>query len=106
MKSFSFIGGDYRNLLLSNMLEKSGKVLRFGLNNSNTDKLSQCLKSDYIIFPIPFSKDEYSLYSPLYDGEISIEECVKYVENKTVFGGNVDINTRNILNNIVVNVVK
>lgn len=108
MKSFSCIGGDYRNLFLAKMLEKKGKVLTFGIDKSEYSFYS-CLECDCIIFPIPFSKDEKNIYTPLYDGEILIEECVKDVHNKIVFAGNIDNTTKDFLrdnNNIVIDIAK
>ena len=87
MKSISFIGGDNRSLILSNVLEdryKNTKLCRYGLGSSK-NTLEECINCDCIIFPIPFSKDGENLYSPLNDRQISIGKCIQNVENKTIF---------------------
>ena len=84
----AFIGGDRRNYLLSNMLKDKGEVVAAYLGDD--DNLSRCLEAEYIVFPIPFSKDGNMIYTPLSNREISIEECVKAVESKTIFVGNID----------------
>ncbi|MBR2704303.1 MAG: hypothetical protein IKE91_02430 [Clostridia bacterium] len=109
MKSFACIGGDYRNIFLSRMLEEKGMVLNCGLDSKNGSNLYNCLECNYIVFPIPFSKDEKNLYTPLFDGEIQIKECVKDVKNKIIFAGKIDNNTRFILeknNNLVIDILK
>ena len=87
MKRIAFIGGDKRNYILSEMIGKYGKVLRLGLDE-NDDSFEECINADYIVFPIPFSKDGENLYTPLSDNEINIKTSVKDVHRKIIFGGN------------------
>lgn len=111
MKSISFIGGDNRSLILSNVLEdryKNTKLCRYGLGSSK-NTLEECINCDCIIFPIPFSKDGENLYSPLNDRQISIGKCIQNVENKTIFVGNIDNKINGILEknkNFVVDIAK
>lgn len=107
MKSIACIGGDYRNLFLSKMFKEQETILRFGLDNYDEWSLEECKKCEYLIFPIPFSKDEKNIYTPLYDKQISINECVKDVNNKVIFSGKIDKNTKEILgknNNTVIDI--
>lgn len=96
MKKIAFIGGDKRNLILSEMLRDKGEIYKFGMGE-HCDSIEDCLNSDYIIYPIPFSKDGEKVYAPLSDKEIEIEKCVKGIRNKIVFGGKFENNIRELL---------
>ena len=109
MKSFACIGGDYRNLLLSQMLREKYSVVDYGLGSENKEVLKECMKSNCLIFPIPFSKDEKNIYSPLSDEDIPIKKCIENVENKIIFAGKIDNNTRAIFennNNLVIDIAE
>lgn len=108
MRSIAFIGGDKRNYILSEMMGEYGKVLKFGLDDNN-DLFNECINANYIVFPIPFSKDGENLYIPLSNKEINVKECVKDVDCKIVFGGNISDEIKDILeknDNKVIDIAK
>lgn len=88
MVNISVIGGDNRNVVLSNLLEKDGfNVFRnsIGVNDCS---LEECIeKSDYIITSTPFSVDSRNVYCPLSSDIIGIEDFFELLKNKTVIGG-------------------
>ncbi|MBQ3408425.1 MAG: dipicolinate synthase subunit DpsA [Clostridia bacterium] len=91
MKKIAFIGGDKRNYLLSEMFENEGKIFKFGFDDYDNESLKKCLNScEYIIFPVPFSKDGVNLYAPTSNKEIKIENCIKGIEGKTIFVGKIE----------------
>ena len=72
MRALSFIGGDERNLMVSKMFDD---VYMCGLND-DISNLEECiLKSENIVFPIPFSVDGKNLYMPLSNKKIAKNVC-------------------------------
>ncbi len=84
------IGGDKRNVYLSELLkEKGDNVYSIGLNDSEKYGIEECIyESNYIVVPTPFSVDGTNVYMPLCDKRISLEYFFKLVKNKKIFGGN------------------
>lgn len=86
MNKISFIGGDTRNLELAKMFSNCEEVVTYGFQDLDTN-LAECLNCKYIVFPIPLSKDEVSLYAPLSRKKILFEDFIEKIESKTIFGG-------------------
>ena len=86
MSKIAFIGGDTRNFELAKMFSNSEEVVTYGVQDFDTS-LGECINCEYIVFPIPFSKDEVSLYAPLSSKKILFEDFIEKIENKTIFGG-------------------
>lgn len=111
MKNISMIGGDNRNLILSNLLEKEGyNIFRYGLDMQNKYNLEECInKSNIIITAIPFSTDFENIYNPLYNGKININDFINISKHKKIVGGNISkLYTEELEknNNIVVDFMK
>ena len=90
MKSVSIIGGDKRNLILSDLLAKDGyNVLRFGLGTKE-QSIEECIKnSEFIITATPFTIDSENIYSPLTNKKINIQKFIDLIHNKTVIAGSI-----------------
>lgn len=87
--NISFIGGDKRNVILSNLFKKRGfKIYKcsMGLDTENT--LTECINnSKYIILPIPYSSDDVNLNTKLSDDYIRLDLLEQSLSNKIVIGG-------------------
>ena len=93
--NFCLIGGDLRTFFLAKILSKEKyEVKLYGFDNLETFK--QCEKYDEmirnssnIVLPIPFSKDNQYVNMPFSNKVIAIKEIFYYLENKTIFVGNI-----------------
>ena len=92
------IGGDSRQLYMADYLESKGfEVLIFGLPEKNREcvgNLADAVRnSDIIIFPLPVSKDNKTIFS-ITSHSITSENAIKFInENHIVFGGMIDKST-------------
>lgn len=90
--NFLIIGGDSRQIYLSEYLKKLGKnVFIYGLAEKSlkcvNDLKATIVGCDVIIFPLPVSKDNKSVFSVVTMKE-SLEEILNCIgEEKLVFGG-------------------
>lgn len=90
--NYLIIGGDSRQIYLAEYLEKLGKnVSIYGLPERNKkciDNLKKAIGSnDVIIFPLPLTKDNRSVFSIIPIKE-SLEDILNFIgEDKLVFGG-------------------
>ena len=93
---FSFIGGDIRQLQVVDMMLGEGyRIKTFGLGKKDVnekDSLKECVKgADYIILPLPYSKDKRTVNAPFCEKEIMIEELLNEANDKQkVIGGRLD----------------
>lgn len=89
MKNIAVVGGDMRNRILEDLLRDGGdNVFSFALGDEeNGDFLSVINRCDYVITPTPFSKDGEVLFCPLSDKRVLVDEFVRLVREKVVFGG-------------------
>ena len=95
-QKFLAVGGDLRQLSCAKRLQERGfevKVYGFfdlylkGLK-SGSDLTADLLKADYVLLPLPVSKDGETLNTPLWDGTISLTHLLETVRGETViFGG-------------------
>ncbi len=96
-KIFGIIGGDLRQYYLAkSLLNDNHEVMTFGLEKAtkthdNFKKLSLSKTinlSDYIILPVPTTRDGTTLNAPFAENEIYIDnEFINLLKNKKVFGG-------------------
>lgn len=96
-RKFGIVGGDMRQYYLAKSLLKDGhNVLIFGFDKIADKRdefkklsLSQViLLSDYIIFPVPITRDSRNLNAPFSENEIYIDaHMMSLLKNKKVFGG-------------------
>ncbi len=96
-KSFGIIGGDMRQYYLAESLLKDGfEVMIFGFekvteksDNFKKLPLSEVINlSDYIILPVPITRDQKIINAPFSDGTIDIDnKLLNSFENKKIFGG-------------------
>ncbi len=95
-KTLSVIGGDSRLIYAADYLSKTGfNVTLFGNEHGNYPadvSKSKCLtdafSSDIILLPLPFSKNNKTLNTPLSSEEITVKDVIDCVrENNTVFLG-------------------
>lgn len=92
--NFCIIGGDLRNFFLAKILSKE----KYEVKLYGFDKLSHMKEyesygpmldsSSNIILPMPFSKDNVYVNMPFSNKNITIKELVYYLQNKTIFVGN------------------
>ena len=95
-KKFGIIGGDVRQYYLAQSLMKDGHtVMIYGININNDDiKKSNSLKeildfANYIIFPVPTTRDEKNINTPLFDKNIPLNSKLKaLLKNKIIFSFN------------------
>ena len=110
MKNVSIIGGDNRNLILSNLLEQDDyNVFRFGLGTEEKSIEESIKQSNFIITATPFSVDSENIYSPLTDKKINIQKFIDLIHNKTIIAGSISneyINKFNYNNNKVIDIMK
>ncbi len=101
----SVLGGDERSVKLANLLQEDGNHIDlFGFDNLKVDglKISENLdlaieKSNIVIGPLPCSKDNILLNTPLYSKEIKIEEIFNKMNSDQVFiGGKISNEISNI----------
>ncbi|SHE63864.1 dipicolinate synthase subunit A [Tissierella praeacuta DSM 18095] len=101
----SVLGGDERSVKLANLLQEDGNHIDlFGFDNLKVDglKISENLdlaieKSNIVIGPLPCSKDNILLNTPLYSKEIKIEEIFNKMNSNQVFiGGKISNEISNI----------
>lgn len=100
IKGFSVIGGDKRQLCMAQSIANDGYnvyVAGFdkitdnypGLEYKNLDTVT--LDSDYVILPVPVTKDLITLNAPFSDNTISLNNnFIDILKNKIIFGGLTD----------------
>ena len=108
-KNFALIGGDLRLVNLAKMLANDkNKVYVYGMdkieeikdipNLFNTKSIEEAINNaDFIIGPLPFSKDNKNLNAPFSNNEISIKNCLEKINNKTFIAGNFSNNVKEII---------
>lgn len=93
--NFCIIGGDLRSFFLAKILSKEkNEVKLYGFdkleNFKECEKYDEMIRtSNNIVLPIPFSKDNQYVNMPFSNKDIAIREIFYYLENKTVFVGNI-----------------
>ena len=93
--NFCIIGGDLRSFFLAKILSKEKhEVTLYGFdkleNFKECEKYDEMIRnSDNIVLPIPFSKDNQYVNMPFSNKDIAIRELFYYLENKTIFVGNI-----------------
>lgn len=99
--TFSFVGGDQRQLYAASLLDSSGYHVRtygFGDNDSvlapriyRSASLDDCTKdTDVIVLPIPYTSDMKTINTPLSSSEIPIDElCGTANKNTIILGGKI-----------------
>ena len=93
--NFCIIGGDLRSFFLAKILSKEKyEVKLYGFdkleNFKECEKYEEMIRnSNSIVLPIPFSKDNQYINMPFSNKDIAIREMFYYLENKTIFVGNI-----------------
>ncbi len=105
MKSkFFIIGGDLRQLACAKSLREKGyDVKLYGFFDiylkdlpKSTSFTEDLIRADYVLLPLPVTKDGESLNTPLWDGKIALSQITGTLRDDTVvFGGM--INDENLL---------
>lgn len=92
--NFCLIGGDLRTFFLAKILSREKhEVKLYGFdkieNFKECEKYDEMIRnSNNIVLPIPFSKDNQYVNMPFSNKDIAIRELFYYLENKTIFVGN------------------
>ncbi|MBE6748891.1 MAG: hypothetical protein E7557_06645 [Ruminococcaceae bacterium] len=88
---FLILGGDERSLYLGEYLEKQKlQVCYYAFSETNCfNTLNEAINSaEYIILPLPFTKDRLTLNTPLFDGKVEIKDiCTLLKKENIVIGG-------------------
>lgn len=88
---FLILGGDERSLYLGEYLEKQKlQVCYYAFSDTNCfENLSEAINSaEYIILPLPFTKDRLTLNAPLFDEKVEIKDiCTLLKKGNIVIGG-------------------
>ena len=88
---FLILGGDERSLYLGEYLEKQKlQVCYYAFSDTNCfTSLSEAINSaEYIILPLPFTKDRLTLNAPLFDEKVEIKDiCTLLKKGNIVIGG-------------------
>lgn len=88
METITFLGGDKRNCILSNMLEGEYQVLRYGMGMERENDYNEGIKkAKYIVLPIPISTDGENLYMPFDNTKIKLEDLYSNVHGKVIICG-------------------
>ena len=97
--TFSFIGGDQRQLCAASLIDSSGyhvRIYGYGDNDSDlplriyrAESLADCIKgTDVIVLPIPYTTDMKTINTPLSSVEISVSElCGTADKTGVILGG-------------------
>lgn len=100
--TFSFIGGDLRQLRVISLLSDEGfhiRVFGFGEEVSEVAKkvyvsrsVADCLfGADYVVLPLPYSVDKVTINTPLTGLGISVNEVIENTDKSMViFAGKID----------------
>lgn len=100
MNTYAIIGGDLRSAKLADLLQKDGNAVTcYGLEKSNDiignldidkeNSLDRAIeKSDFVIAPLPFSKNGEDLMCSLSDEKIKITDLFGNYNDKIIFAGN------------------
>lgn len=96
-KNFGVIGGDLRQLEVAKKLKEDGNpVLIYGFDNIQSESLNiKTLtleyivhKSDYLIFPVPVTRDGININAPLFSSYINIKKDIcPLLKSQIIFGG-------------------
>ena len=87
MARYTIVGGDTRNIELANELTKDGnQVSIYGFSNIETKECMEdsIKKSDIVITPIVFSKDDYNINAPFADHDIKIRDFLDSVNDSQI----------------------
>lgn len=89
------IGGDRRQLYLMRLLEEDGHtVFHWGLGQQQEASLKSAVVADFVILPLPVSRDGIHLNLPLSDEKLPLEKLWTALGKSTVLGGNVTAEQR------------
>ena len=84
------IGGDKRQLHLMRLLEEDGHtVFHWGLGQKQEASLKSAVVADYVILPLPLSRDGIHLNLPLSEETLPLEMLWKQLGKSVALGGNV-----------------
>lgn len=99
---FSCIGGDLRQIEIARFLKDNNHdVYCFGLPNESdlyfSNSLSDAVNNtDYIILPLPFSRDNETVFTPLKSSSIYLKDLIS-LKPKKIYGGLLSDSFKNIL---------
>ncbi len=86
MKNFLFIGGDKRRQYVAEHIASKGYSVTFADECPEFESL--VAKADYIVLPLPVSRDSVRVNSPLSIAPVTLSRVVRAVEKgQTVFAG-------------------
>lgn len=84
------IGGDRRQLYLMRLLEEDGHtVFHWGLGQKQEASLKSAVVADFVILPLPVSRDGVHLNLPLSEETMPLEELWKALGKAVVLGGKI-----------------
>lgn len=96
-KSFGVIGGDMRQLFMSESIYNDGNDIKvYGIKSNRpqfeglcSDNINEVIKdSEYIILPLPATCDNIIINAPFCESQIKLSDSlVKKLSNKTIFCG-------------------
>ncbi len=97
-KNFGIVGGDMRQIFLSESIAKDENSVKIFANSSTasnqenfTDKLENAIKtSDYVILPLPVTYDGETLNAPFSKSQIKLYDLMRELTDKTVFCGGIN----------------
>lgn len=100
MKKIGIIGGDLRNIRLTEAFAKDEYFIytyaidKYNFIDKSIIKCSDIKKianeCDYIISSIPFTKDNKYLYTPFSNEKIEIKSLLEIIRNKKLFAGSIN----------------
>ncbi len=93
------VGGDRRYMYVSENLAKMGYTV-YRLCSMDKDEIDENINTgtidsvlpimEYVLLPLPISKDSEYLFAPSFPEKISLEQCFGYINtNSVVVGGNI-----------------
>lgn len=99
-KTYAVLGGDRRQLLLADLLERDGRiVLRWGFDRVEGIRqasLEQAVSADVVILPLPLSWDGNTLNLPLSASQILLSDLWPLLDSRRqiLCGGNISSSVR------------
>lgn len=90
-RTYAILGGDRRQLRLAELLRRDGHpVFLWGVGRADEAALGEAASSDVVILPLPVSQDGATLYLPLADTRLALEELWPLLDcrRQLICGGN------------------
>ncbi len=87
------IGGDERQIYLTEILKENGYNAEHITSNKNLKEKIE--KSEYIILPLPASKDGLTIFNKLNSEKVFISDITEFINNQKIFTCKLNLENKN-----------